>query len=250
MRNGGSSRRSALWWATVAVVITGCAMETRGGRDGPGWEPDIPIDACPTGGTLMVTLWEVYATPRKPDGSVWDGISSGTIELTCSAAADTVRHRVRNAVDAQLPYAGSIANQIVGDAFEETVAELCGLAGNWLQMNFEGPDLVAYGAYFHDTVWRWMTPEAPNTWAARLNTTTTGAPASWEFACDARDEVAVLRVIDVDLAFDDEVGAVGLDISSIPDETICNGWAYYSGLEGIAGVLVRLDVLDADAICP
>jgi hypothetical protein len=43
---------------------------------------------------------------------------------------------------------------------------------------------------------------------------------------------------------------VGLELSPIPDEAICAGWAYYPGLDGIAGVLVRLDVTGAVPVCP
>lgn len=197
-----------------------------------------------------MTLSDVYATPRKPDGMVWDGISGGTIELFCGAAADLIRSRVRDAVNAELPGAGSAADWLIGETFEREIADICGLSGNWLQMNFEGPDLVAYGGFADETEWRWITPEASDTWSARLNTTTTGAPASWDIACDAPDQIAALGVIDVDVVYDDPVAAVGLDLSSIPDTAICNGWAYYPGLDGIAGVLVRLDVIGATPICP
>lgn len=181
---------------------------------------------------------------------VWDGVESGTLELVCSAAADEVRRRVRAAIDTQVPGAGSAADWLAGEAFERTIADVCGLATSWVQMRYEGPDLVAFGAFAEDLDWRWRTPEASDTWNARLNTTTTGGAPSWEIACDAPNQIAALSVIDVDLVFDDEVGAVGLDLSSIPDEAICNGWAYYQGLEGIAGVLVRLDVLGAAPVCP
>ncbi len=71
-----------LFTSFLSLVFAGCAMRTGSRHHGP-----TNIDACPAGGTLTVTLWDVYATPRKPDGTVWDGVESGTIELLCSAAA-------------------------------------------------------------------------------------------------------------------------------------------------------------------
>ncbi|MCB9592253.1 MAG: hypothetical protein H6719_05945 [Sandaracinaceae bacterium] len=227
------------------VLASGCAMP----MDGPPPPPPRPIDACPAGGTLRVQLWDVFATPRRPDGDVWDGVSSGTSELFCRAAADVIRARVRDAAVAELGPVGAIGDQLVGDAFEREVASLCGLAANWLQMAYEGPDLFAVGGFDFDTDWRWQTRTVQNSWAARLNTTTTGAAAGWEIPCDAPGYVAVLGVVDEDVAFDDEVGVIGLQLSTIPEQAVCDGWAYYSGAEGIAGVLVRLQVVGATPQC-
>jgi hypothetical protein len=243
----GYSEHLLLSASLAATIISGCAGAP--GAESDAGEPPV-LDACPAGGTLRITLWDIYVTPRRPDGMVWDGVSSGTIELFCAVGADYIRDRVRDAANSQLPGAGTLADQFVGDAFEETVAELCGVAGNWLQMNFEGPDVVAFGGYAEDTDWRWQTFEAPDTWLARSNVTTTGAPASWSIACDEPNRVGVLAVIDRDLVFDDDVGAIGLDLSSIPDAAICEGWGYYPGAAGIAGALVRLDVTGALPSCP
>jgi hypothetical protein len=233
--------------ALFSFTVAGC-IATDGGRGGGGSGPTPLLDACPPGGTLRVTLWDVYATPRRPDGDVWDGVEAGTIELICDIAAEQIRNRVRDAARAQLGGAAETVDQLVGDAFEAQVAELCGLAGNWLQMDFEGPDLAAFGAFDGDADWRWETIQVEDTWAARLNTTISGAPAAWEIPCDT-SAVAVLTVVDRDLAFDDDVATVGLDLT-VPDEVICDGWGYYEGADGVAGLLVRLDVLGATPVCP
>lgn len=211
--------------------------------------PSVSVEACPRGATLEVQLWDVYATPRKPNGEPWDGVSSSTIELVCSVAADRVRRGVREAIDGAAAGAGRLADNIAGDAFEAEVAELCGLAGNWLQMAFEGPDMFALGAFDTDAEWRWQSYQVEDSWAARLSQATDGLPSSWEIPCGSTSAVAVLSVIDADLAFDDDVGAVGLDLASIGDQAICDGWAYFPGADGIAGVLVRLHVLDGTSSC-
>lgn len=228
-------------WAALVVAL-GCT-------NAPGYSPPpADIDACPAGGTLRITLWDVYATPRRPDGDVWDGVSAGTIELACNAGAQLVRNRVRDAINVELPYAGTIADRLVGEIFQEQVAGLCGLAGNWLQMSFEGPDMFALGAFENDAAWRWQTIQVEDMWAARLNTTTAGGTASWEVPCDSTGYVGILRVVDSDLAFDDDMGSIGL-LLEYSDESICNGWGYYEGLDGIAGVLVRLEVFGAAQRC-
>ena len=94
-------------------------------------------------------------------------------------------------------------------------------------------------------------PARPRTPGTRhCSTTTDGGPAGWALPCDTPNVVADLSVIDSDIAFDDPVGELGLDLSSIPDELICEGWAFYPGADGIAGVLVRLDVSGAIPVCP
>lgn len=210
--------------------------------------PPPSIDACPAGGSLRVLLWDVYATPRKPDGRVWDGVTSGTIELVCAASADIIRRRVRDAAVAELGPGAGIADRLVGEAFEREVASLCGLVGNWLQMAYEGPDLTAFGAFDYDTVWQWQSRVVQDSWAARLNTNALGTPVGWEIPCDSLGFVAVLDVIDQDIAFDDPVGTLLMNLA-IPDEIICDGWAYYEGVAGIAGVLVRLEVVGATPYC-
>ena len=143
---------------------------------------------------------------------------------------------------------GRIADRLVGEAFEREVASLCGLVGNWLQMAYEGPDLTAFGAFDYDTVWQWQSRVVQDSWAARLNTNALGTPVGWEIPCDSLGFVAVLDVIDQDIAFDDPVGTLLMNLA-IPDEIICDGWAYYEGVAGIAGVLVRLEVVGATPYC-
>jgi len=162
----------------------------------------------------------------------------------------SVRARVVDAVNSAAAGAGTFADRVAGDAFEAEVARVCGLAGNWLQMRYEGPDMFALGAYDGDVDWRWETCTDQDTWAARLNVTTAGQPAAWTVPCDSVGEIAALGVVDEDIAFDDDVGLVGLQLSTIPDQAICDGWGFYPGNDGIAGVLVRLDVVGARPSCP
>ncbi len=116
-------------------------------------------------------------------------------------------------------------------------------------MAYEGPDLFALGGFDFDTEWRWGTRTVQDSWVARLDTTTTGAPAAWDLPCDSSGYVGVLGAYDEDLAFDDDVAVVGLQLSTIPDGAIGDGWGYYPGAGGVAGVLVRLQVLGATPQC-
>lgn len=229
------------------LATTGCAM--RGG--GGGWrdEPDPVVDACPVGATLRVQLWDVYATPRKPSGEVWDGVSAGTRELFCDVGADIIRRRAAEAATSYAGPVGTIGDRIVGDAFEEVVADLCGLATGWLQSNYEGPDLFAYGAFADDADWRWVTYAEQDSWAARLSTTRAGGPAEWQISCDDRWRTGQLYVIDEDVAFDDDVANLLIDLSSITDGDICDGWVYFEGAQGVAGLLFRLEVVGGVSRC-
>ncbi len=103
-------RQSAIFTTLYALTLAGCAMSTDPRHEPPPPPPPATIDACPAGGTLNVLLWDVYATPRKPDGSVWDGVGSNTIELVCSVAASEIRSAVTDAINGQLAGAGTFAD--------------------------------------------------------------------------------------------------------------------------------------------
>ena len=208
------------------------------------------IDACPQGSTLRVTLWDVYATLHRSDGDVWDGVSAGLIEMGCDLGAQLLRSKLKAAANVQLPGAGSLADELLGKKFQEEVADLCGLPLNWLQMRFEGPDLYAYGAYSGDAMAMWKTPAVQDAWNARLNVAESGAAAAWSFTCRDFAASAEVYVMDEDLVDDDDVGGLRFGPANMSDDDICNGWVWFEGYEGIAGILLKLDVLGAGQVCP
>lgn len=210
--------------------------------------PPRPIDACPAGGTLRTTVVAVVATPRKPSGEPWDGVSDGTQELLCDVLADFAREQIL----ARFGAAATVLDESdIAERVEGAIADLCGLAANWATARFEGPDMFALGG-FGDEIEEtplWRSYYTPDSWSALTYDSDDGGFSGWDVPCDAAEGLVYLNVIDRDVAFDDPVGAFSLDLKRIPDDVICGGWGIVPGIEGLAAVLLRFDVLDVAPYC-
>ncbi len=242
--------------ATVAVLV-GCGGVPSGG--GGGWSDDAGVDgavtgdprpaaerACPTGATLRVQLWDVYAMPRTPAGEAWDGVSSGARELVCVAGAAAVTRAVRESLQGALPGSGVAFDAFVRARLQQAVAQQCGLGLGWLQDRYEGPDMFARGSL--DGVARWQTPAVQDAWVAALRSTTTGAPAQWSMPCGARAEAGV-AVVDEDLAVDDSVGAARFSLDALTPSQVCGGWVLLEPFEGVASTVLRMQVEGSGQNC-
>lgn len=208
------------------------------------------MNACPAGGSLIATLWRVYATPRKPDGRPWDGPTSSTLDLICDLGAEELRTRVATALNVYLPGLGSGADELLGERFEQEVAGACGLVANWLTAGFEGPELFARGAFVTDMDWRWQsTVGAQDSWVGVVELATDGLPSSWEIPCGSTDQFIDVQVVDADLALDDPAGVSTFDLALTDPTAICDGWGYIAGEDGVVGMLFKLEVVDAVPIC-
>ncbi|MDP3277218.1 MAG: hypothetical protein Q8Q09_18660 [Deltaproteobacteria bacterium] len=210
--------------------------------------PPQPIDpevarvrACPAGANVRLQLWNAYATPRRPDGEPWDGVSGGTRELVCSLAASELRNRTAMYVSINLgPNTGALLDRYLGDAYERAVREGCGLAANWLQERFEGPDMFADG-FTSEGASLWRTPEVQDRWIARLNLTDRGGAAAWQAPCSA-EPVAQVSVIDSDLAFNDPMATLRFTMPTRNPGALCDGWGYLPGDQGVIALLFKITV--------
>lgn len=215
--------------------------------DVPPSDPRPPEErACPNGARLRVQLWDVYAMPRQPDGSPWDGVSPGFLELACNVTAGTVADAVRRALDGQFPGSGELFDLFVRRQVQDAVARSCGLAANWLQQHFEGPDMFALGGEAGATIWQ--TPAVQDAWQASLRTTTRGAPAEWTGQCRSGTR-SQLAIVDEDLAKDDRVGAIAFSLDTLTPQMICGGWVTLQPFEGVAYTVMRVQVEGARQNC-
>jgi hypothetical protein len=187
------------------------------------------------GGTVRVRLHTVYATPRKPSGEPWDGLSGRNQELACNVAADVVRRGV-SAELASMALPAATFDRVVGGTFERVVRNLCGLGANWLQMQFEGPDMFATSSDWGQT------RAVQDRWIADVNLTNTNAPTEWTYRCGTRQSLVRFDVVDEDIAFDDPVEQVTVNVASAPPAALCDGWAWKDGQSGLVGTLLRLQV--------
>lgn len=254
------------WGVVVLAICAGGCLFQVDDRRGAGLpidsdagavvEPDVgaPVDprppeerACPTGGMLSVRLWQVYATPHQPDGSVWDGLSSGTRELVCRVAGQALRQAVRYGLNDWVPGSGTTFDRYAGSTFQRIVSEQCGVGANWLQERYEGPDLFALGSTAGTSPFQtaaeqdaWQSPRAPQTWST----------AVWRVPCGDASTPLTFEVRDEDLAFDDQVeGTTTFRAGEIPAQAICSGWGWLDGGDGLIGSLFRLDVSQAEQAC-
>jgi hypothetical protein len=210
---------------------------------------DQPIDpavaiarACPAGANVRVQLWDVLATPRRPDGEPWDGNTVGRNELICRAGADAVRRLTRQYVNAQVgPTTGRLLDQVVGQEYERVVRELCNVGVNWLQMRFEGPDMFANALGSNDAV-QWTSIQVEDNWLARLNLTSQGGPSAWQAPCDGQTYAGTVRVTDSDFAFNDPMATMRFEMPTRSPAVLCDGWGYLDGTDGVVGMLFRITV--------
>lgn len=250
-------------WGVVALAVMagGClfSFDDRRGDAGGTVYPDAggvvaPVDprppaerACPTGGVLTARLWRVYATPRQPDGSVWDGLSAGKQELLCRVTGQAVRAAVRYGLNEWAPGSGTTFDQFAGSRFQSIVAEQCGVGLNWLQEQYEGPDLFALGsapgaAPFQSVAEQdtWQAPRVAASWSN----------AVWRVPCGDASTSVSYEVSDEDLAFDDQVETTTTFVpGAVPPQALCNGWGWLEGREGLVGTLIRFDVSQATQAC-
>jgi hypothetical protein len=222
-------------WAWASSM---CSMTT---------DPRPPEErACPSGGTLRVQLWQVFATPRRPDGAPWDGVTAGTRELLCEAAASFVRGQVESRLNMWTPGAGTAFDWFVGESFQQGVANACGVAGNWLQMRFEGPDIFASG--IRGAAVTWNTTAIQDSFRAP-NVGGTWTNAEWRGPCRSSTQIQ-FSATDEDLAFDDPVEtSPAVTFANIRPAAICSGWAWLPGAMGLIGTLFRLEVQGATPSC-
>jgi hypothetical protein len=261
MRSSQCTAKWSIAVVTIAVLggVAGCMTGGSGlGGFGPS-DPDAstspPVDprppeerACPTGATLTLQLYQVFATPKQPDGDVWDGVSSGTQELLCRATSAVVRRAVTQGLSSWTPGVGVALDQFVGNAFQQGVAEQCGLAAGWLQMRYEGPDMFVQGGI--GTVSQWTTFAEQDTWIAPRASRAPWTQTVWRVPCRDSSQYIHYDVIDEDVAFDDDVerGTRILPMNITP-EAICGGWAWKSGQSGLVGSLFRLQVSGGTQSC-
>lgn len=264
-------------WAGVAVLAamaSGCLLQPGGGRSssipidsdggvvvvsdagapvgsdaGPPIDPRPPEErACPRGGVLTLQLWQVYATPRQPDGSVWDGLSSGTRELLCGIAGRALRQAVRLGLNEWVPGSGATFDRYAGSTFQRIVAEQCGVGANWLQERYEGPDLFALGSTTGASPFQTLAEQ--DTWQAPRAARTPWSTAIWRAPCGDASTNLTFEVKDEDLAFDDQVErATTFRAGDIPPGAICSGWGWLDGADGLVGSLFRLDVSGGQQAC-
>lgn len=244
------------------VVLSGCIVSSGGGSGGwtvgvtdGGTAPTPPADsrppaerACPTGATLTVRLHRVYATPRRPDGDVWDGASLGTRELICRVAGAVVRRAVREGLNMWAPGSGQTFDRWVGGVFEAQVAQQCGVGLSWLQMRYEGPDMFAVGTF--DSGAPWQTVAEQDTWTAPRAAGSAWSQAVWRVPCGDDSTVMGLDVIDEDIALDDDVErGIAFTAASIDPRAICGGWGWIDGTSGLVGSLFQLQVEGGNPSC-
>ncbi len=196
---------------------------------------------------MSVRLWQVYATPRQPDGSVWDGLSAGKREFVCGVAGQALRAAVRYGLNDWAPGSGTTFDRYAGSTFQRIVSEQCGVGANWLQERYEGPDMFALGsapgsvpfqtAAEQDT---WQAPRVAQSWST----------AVWRVPCGDASANLTFEVKDEDLAFDDQVErSRSIRPVEIPPQAICSGWGWLDGADGLVGSLFRLDVSQAEQSC-
>jgi hypothetical protein len=177
----------------------------------------------------------VYALPRQPNNEPWDGLGAGRTELSCRVAAEQVRARVRDALTVSTSgVVAGTADSFVGDAFEAAVAASCGVASSWLQMQFEGPDMFATSSWGRSI-------QTEDRWVAPVDRTNTGARTGWTYRCGSSGVFMDMDVVDSDIAFNDPVGHISIDIASAPPAVLCDGWAWAEGSGGLMGLLVRFE---------
>ena len=243
-------------------LISACIVSSGGG--GGGWSVGVtdggtpgtpPVDprppaerACPTGATLVVRLHRVYATPRRPDGDVWDGVSLGTQELICRVASVVIRRAVREGLNMWAPGSGQTLDRWVGGVFQQQVAQQCGVALSWLQMRYEGPDMFAVG--ISDDSAAWQTPAEQDTWAAPRAAGSAWTQAVWRVPCGDDRTVMRFNVVDEDFALNDDVEqGPPFTAASIGPRAICGGWGWIDGASGLVGSLLQLQVEGGNPSC-
>jgi hypothetical protein len=188
---------------------------------------------------LRLQLWDVYAMPRNPNGDAWDGLPSGAGALVCRAAATAVTNAVRTYLKGQLPGSGDLFDRLVRERVQSAIAEQCGLAVNWLEARYEGPDMFALGGEGASTIWQ--TPAVQDRWQASLRTTAQGRSAEWSMPCGATT-ASVLTMTDEDLAVDDAMGRTQFSLSELTPEMICGGRVLLNPFQGIASTVLRVQV--------
>lgn len=241
--------------ALIALMTTclGCAATPASSgntapADGGSSDPRPATErACPMGAQLTLQLWDVYAMPRTPSGDAWDGVSAGTRDLVCGAAAAFLTERLRDALNGQFPGSGVAFDAFVRDRVQSTLATQCGLGLGWLQERYEGPDMFARGA--EGGAMRWQTPAVQDQWRAPLRTTTTGAPATWTMPCGDVGTQSSMTVIDDDLALDDTMGTARFSLAQLTPQMICAGWVLFAPFEGVAATVMRVQVDGAGQNC-
>jgi hypothetical protein len=205
--------------------------------------------ACPAGGTLRLQVARVYATPRAPSGSPWDGIP-GVTDFVCSAASDRIRTALRDQINGARMGTGDLIDRLVGDRFREVVSSQCGTAADWFLGRWEGPDMFA-NLYSPATATtnRWRTTTEDDSWEAP-RAGATWANAYVDVPCSALGASQFrLEVRDADVIGSDLVGNLTFRANEVSPRAICTGYAFHEGVEGIAGALFRASVTGATQNC-
>ncbi len=237
--------------ATDAGVVNDAGTPSIPGFGNPAsFNPADVARACPAGATLRLAVARVYATPRKPSGSPWDGIA-GISDFVCPAAADQVRTALRDQLNNQRMGVGTTVDTIVGDAFHGVVASQCGTAIDWFLGRWEGPDMFAQlhnPATATSTVWRtptendsWEAPRVGATWPTAYVDIPCSALGATLYGLDVRDHDPIPP--------DDPVGQIDFRGSEVSPHAICTGWAFHEGVDGLAGVLFTAHVTGGTQNC-
>lgn len=249
-------------WAWLGSHCTAGADAGPGadaGTQGPGipgfgdptsFNPAEVARACPAGGTLRLQVRRVYATPRRPDGTGWDGVP-GLTDFVCRASADRVREVLRDRINGVRMDVGDAADRVVGEAFRNVVATQCGAGANWFLGRWEGPDMYAL-MYAPGTAvsprWRtstendaWEAPRAGATWTNAVVEVPCAALGTSSFRLEVRDEEL--------FSLWERMGETTFRASEVSPRAMCAGVAFREGFGGVAGVLFSTSVTGATQNC-